>query len=104
MNNKQWLEKLQPGDTVIVDGHWTCRIAKIDRMTKTQFIMESGSRFRRKDGWQVGGSTYSRCYLREPTEERLNEIKHQTLAKDLSNVKWKELDLLTLQNVWGLLP
>ena len=47
---------LQVGDKVIVAGRTVEKVLVVERVTKTQLILSpTSSRFRRDNGWQVGG-------------------------------------------------
>ena len=62
------------GDTVLVysGGSWgSTKLDKVARLTKTQLVVDGGSRFSRRDGCQVGG--YGRASLRIATPDRLAE-------------------------------
>lgn len=46
------LKDLVVGDDVLVRGIYRRRIAKVDKVTKTQIIVNN-ARFRRDSGWQI---------------------------------------------------
>ena len=50
------LKDLVAGDDVLVVGRSCRHIAKIDKVTKTQIVVNN-ARFRRDSGWQCGGHT-----------------------------------------------
>ena len=50
------LKDLQVGDEVLVIGRSCRRVAKIDKVTKTQIVVNN-DRFRRGSGWQYGGDS-----------------------------------------------
>ena len=106
----EFTQKLNPGDFVIVGGGGGMHrdsVEQVDRLTKTQIILKSGLRFRRDDGHQIGGSTWSTIYLMEATEELLAKLRHdkehRTLVHKLSNVKWHQMTLDELRNVYNSL-
>lgn len=73
MTDNAWLEKLKVGDTVFLDvkyarGRYTEET--VDKVTRTQFVV-GHARFRRDNGWQVGGNKWDHYVLREPTPERI---------------------------------
>ena len=100
----EFLKDLKEGDRVVVSGGYHYHLEKIERLTKTQFVLTNGTRYRRKDGWRVGDhGGYSRAHLVEATEDRVNEIRQTNLAYKLGNVKWKEVPLDTMLAVLELL-
>lgn len=79
----EWLKKLEVGDVVILSYAFNkYSFVKIERFTKTQIVLEStGTKFRRDDGYQVGGSTYYSSILKEATPELISEIKGRQRRK-----------------------
>ena len=75
-------EKLEPtvGSWVHISNRHSESIAKIDRVTKTQFIVGS-YRFRILDSYLVGGDAWSVKRAKVITEERANELKAQFTLK-----------------------
>ena len=78
-NIAQFLQgNIKAGDKVIVNG---THIATVNRVLPTQIVLQNGSKFRRSNGEEVGGSQdrWSRGnYLLEPTEENLSLVReHQ---------------------------
>jgi len=55
------LENVQPGDTLIRTGGYMGRrsLVTVDRTTKTQIVTGSGDKFRKLDGWLVGGELHA---------------------------------------------
>ena len=51
------LKDLIAGDDVLVVGRSCRRIAKVDKVTKTQIVVNN-ARFRRDSGWQCGGDRW----------------------------------------------
>ncbi len=109
MNNDFAME-LKPGDKVIESG---CgyglhdMVGKVERLTKTQVILENGSRYRRKDGVLVGNNNYYRSRLRQYTEEAANKIRHRLLVDAVYNAaskdKLKKLSLEQLLKIRDIL-
>lgn len=52
------LKDLVEGDEVLVTGMYYRRIAKVDKVTKTQIIVNN-ARFRRDSGWQCGSDRWN---------------------------------------------
>ena len=53
------LKDLVEGDEVLVTGMYHRHIAKVDKVTKTQIIVNN-ARFRRDSGWQCGIDRWDR--------------------------------------------
>ncbi len=86
MFEKEDFESLKVGDLVIVNnGGWYGRsIDRVDRLTKTQIILErSQTKFRRDSGFMVGRDSYSRGHLSIYTEEKGQQIRHRNLVREL---------------------
>ena len=78
------LKDLVVGDDVLVTGMYYRRIAKVDKVTKTQIVIDN-DRFRRDSGWQIGSD---RCNVRRisvPTEKEISDVKEENLRKILIN-------------------
>ena len=52
------LKDLVAGDEVVVTGTLYRRIAKVDKVTKTQIVIDN-ARFRRDSGWQCGSDRWN---------------------------------------------
>ncbi len=87
MNDTSWLQDLKEGDHVIVAGQSNKRLAKVERTTKTQIILaHSSARYRKSDGYRLGGSAWSFSCLRKATADEIADInlkKHISDANDL---------------------
>ena len=78
------LKDLVAGDDVIVIGTFRRRIAKVDKVTKTQIIIDN-ARFRRDSGWQCGSDRWNIRRISVPTEKEISDIKEENLRKILIN-------------------
>lgn len=74
------MEHIKPGDRVRVGNGLTDSIGTVERTTKTQIILRDGTRYRRKDGEEVGRDTWSSSYIEELTEEALLRITYRNAA------------------------
>ena len=82
----EWLQNLKPGDRVIIDGRFANLTAsEVERVTATK-IITTGGRFRKLDGFSVGGSTWERSFLREPNQELLGQIELRRLRNRASQM------------------
>ena len=68
------LKDLVVGDDVLVTGMYYRRIAKVDKVTKTQIIVNN-ARFRRNSGWQCGSDRWNVTRISVPTEKEISDIE-----------------------------
>ena len=78
------LKDLVAGDEVLVTGTFHRRIAKIDKVTKTQIVIDN-VRFRIDSGWQCGSDRWNVRRIYVPTEKEISDIKEENLRKILIN-------------------
>ena len=78
------LKDLVAGDEVVVTGTLYRRIAKVDKVTKTQ-IIANNARFRRDSGWQCGSDNWDRKSISVPTEKEILDVKEENIRKILIN-------------------
>ena len=99
------LKDLVAGDNVLVTGMYHRRIAKVDKVTKTQIIVNN-ARFRRDSGWQYGGDSWNRKSISIPTEKEISEVKEENLRKNLicviSSFDFKRLSTNELKQVYNI--
>lgn len=95
------LKDLVEGDEVLVTGMYHRHIAKVDKVTKTQIIVNN-ARFKRDSGWQCGSDRWNVIQISVPTEKEISDIKKEDFRKKLiyaiSSFDFKRLstDELTL--------
>lgn len=94
------LKDLKAGDKVIIRNRWNDRIGTIERVTKTQIIV-NGYKFRRENGSQINGDTWTPFRIAVYNEEEANQImKSQAMNKmrcyikdfTLENLSYDELE------------
>ena len=99
------LKDLVVGDDVLVTGMYYRRIAKVDKVTKTQ-IIANNSRFRRDSGWQCGSDSWDRKSISVPTEKEILDIKEENLRKILihtiSSFDFERLSTKDLKQVYNI--
>ena len=76
------LKDLVAGDKVLVVGVSCRRIAKIDKVTKTQIVVNN-ARFRRDSGWQCGSDRWNVRKISVPTEKDISDVEEENLRKAL---------------------
>lgn len=99
------LKDLVVGDDVLVRGMYRRRIAKVDKVTKTQIIVNN-ARFRRDSGCQCGGDSWSRKIISVPTEKEISDIKEENLRETLiyaiCSFDFKRLSTDELKQVYNI--
>ena len=100
------LKDLVVGDAVLVVGVSCRRIAKIDKVTKTQIVVDN-VRYRRGSGWQCGGDRWNVKSISVPTEKEISDIKEENLREALiysiSSFDFKRLSTDELKQVYNIL-
>lgn len=99
------LKDLVVGDDVLVRGMYRRRIAKVDKVTKTQIIVNN-ARFRRDSGRQCGGDSWSMKSISVPTEKEISDIKEENLRETLiyaiCSFDFKRLSTDELKQVYNI--
>lgn len=100
------LKDLVAGDEVLVTGTFHRRIAKIDKVTKTQIVIDN-ARFRRDSGWQCGSDRWNVRRISVPTEKEIPDIKEENFRKELlyaiSSFDFKRLSTDELKQVYNII-
>lgn len=76
------LKDLVIGDDVLVKGMFYKRIAKVNKVTKTQIVVDN-ARFKRDSGWQCGSDIWDRKSISVPTEKEISDVKEEIFRKKL---------------------
>lgn len=99
------LKDLVVGDDVLVISRSYRRIAKINKVTKTQIVVDN-TRFRRISGWQCGGDRCDGKSISVPTEKEISDVKEENLRKTLiysiSSFDFKRLSTDELKQVYNI--
>ena len=99
------LKDLVVGDDVLVTGMYYRRIAKVDKVTKTQ-IIANNARFRRDSGWQCGRDSWNRKSISVPTEKEISDVKEENFRKELlyaiSSFDFERLSINELKQVYNI--
>lgn len=99
------LKDFVAGDEVLVTGTLHRRIAKVDKVTKTQIVIDN-ARFRRDSGWQCGGDRWNVRRISVPTEKDISDVKEENLRKTLiysiSSFDFKRLSTDELKQVYNI--
>lgn len=99
------LKDLVAGDEVLVTGTFHRRIAKVDKVTKTQIVVDN-VRFRRDSGWQCVSDSWDRKIISVPTEKEISDVKEENLRKILihtiSSFDFNRLSTNELKQVYNI--
>ena len=99
------LKDLVAGDEVLVTGMNHRRIAKVDKVTKTQIIVNN-ARFKRGSGWQCGSDRWNIRRISVPTEKEISDVKEEnlrnTLVYAISSFDFKRLSTDELKQVYNI--
>lgn len=99
------LKDLVAGDDVLVTSMYRRRIAKIDKVTKTQIVVDN-VRFRRGSGLQCGGNSWDMKRISVPAEKEIEDVKEENLRKKLiyaiSSFDFKRLSTDELKQVYNI--
>ena len=87
------LKDLVVGDDVLITSRYYRRIAKVDKVTKTQIVVDN-ARFRRDSGWQCVSDSWDRKIISVPTR------KYQMLKKRIFARFSSTLSVLLILNVY----
>ena len=99
------LKDLVAGDEVVVIGTLHRRIAKVDKVTKTQIVIDN-ARFRRDSGWQCGSDRWNVRRISVPTLKEISDFKEENFRKELlyaiSSFDFKRLSTDDLKQVYNI--
>lgn len=73
------------GDTVMISSSRGRSLRQVAKVTKTQFVIESGTRFMRSGGYQYGGDQWHSLSASIPNDKDIADVKaeqRQVLAVD----------------------
>lgn len=98
------LEGVKVGDLLHIHEQYgnAGRIVKVDRITATQVVC-GAQRFRLRDGWLVGGDSWSGRFARRATPELIEDVRRQRLIHEIESVKRGELRALSTTDLQSVL-
>lgn len=104
--DNDWLNRLSTNDKVITHHNGYYKIKQVERLTKTQIILNGGDRFRKSNGYKIGEGQWSFTTLIKPTPEKIAEIKEinrrKKLIYDISRTNWTKIKTENLEKVFEL--
>lgn len=79
------LDDVQVGDILILRYTGGRQVVKVERLTKTQIILNTGARYRRRDGVRVGGtsSIWNRTSVSIPKEGEVEKTEEAQMVSRL---------------------
>ena len=103
----EWLQQLKVGDEVFVgSGSYGVSKATVDKVTATQIAIGS-RKYRRKDGYEIGSTGYSRPRLMPITDEwalsKILQSRCDRQSYDVGRVDFSRQSYGVLQEVSVLL-
>ena len=103
MNKTEWLNALDVGSEVAVSGSWHSSIDHIDRVTKSQLILKNGQRFKRVNGYLVGGSAWSSLSINPVTDEIREKLERDNLLYRIGKFDMKKISTPKLKIILATL-
>ena len=99
------LKDLVVGDDVLVTVMSYRHIAKVDKVTKTQIIVNN-ARCRRNSGWQFGSDRWNVRRISVPTLKEISDFKEENFRKELlyaiSSFDFERLSTDKLKQVYNI--
>lgn len=102
---RSWLERLEPGDQVIVQEHGRDRLGTLEQRLPSGRLLvtwEGGTHEFNFAGRLRTSGTYTAIFLVEPTPYRKGMLEKQQLASYLAEQEWLRMPLETLRQLVAL--
>ena len=104
MTEKEWLQTLNPGDQVGIEGPYKNKwISKVLRITPKGKIRLATNTLYGADGWELGGYSFQRSRLIEIGQDLRDQIERQILVEKLSKNAYLTLTLDQLRRIDSIL-
>lgn len=102
--NEDFLSNIKPGDEIVIRGYYGKYLANVYKVSRTQIITEKGERFRRRNGYKVGGSAWRFACICESSPEEMavvqREIETKRIVGQIRDFKsWSTINLENLRKV-----
>lgn len=102
------ISELEVGDKVFRRYAGQIRsFCTVERITKTQIILNDGSKWSRRNGDPVPHETWNQAHITPFTKEKFLEYQQEQrtkhLSATLSSIKWRLLEFPVLEKVAALL-
>jgi hypothetical protein len=79
-------KSLKAGDKVIFSSRFNTRVVTVARLTKTQIVLSTGTKFRISDGGEVGGHKFYSSSISEATDIKVYEFEVKAKRKAMIKV------------------
>lgn len=76
------LNEVKVGDTLIYITTWDRALCKVKSITPTQIVTDRG-RFKKKDGFRVGGDTWTYSQVAIPKEGEIKQIEERIFIQNV---------------------
>lgn len=76
------LNEVKVGDTLIYITTWDRTLCKVKSITPTQIVTDRG-RFKKKNGFRVGGDTWTYSQIAIPKEGEIKQIEERIFIQDV---------------------
>jgi hypothetical protein len=73
-------ENVKVGDLLISHHRHTKSVVKVERVTPAQLVVTGGKRFRKKDGYGIGGDSFYYSYITIPKEGEVESIRQRDVV------------------------
>lgn len=71
----KFYKDLKVGDLVILSKRCTDHVVRVERLTKTLIVLDTGHRFRRDTGSHFGGSMWYSISINEATPQSIENVR-----------------------------
>lgn len=86
------LNEVQAGDLLILNCRMERQVVEVERTTKTQIIIK-GSKYRKSDGFFIGGDYYTLSHITIPQDGEIEEVKRIQFIAMVSRKAARVLDI-----------
>lgn len=93
-NYKEWMASLKAGDKVAIKRNSGWSIQTVKRLTATLVVVKDTYRFKRKDGYLLGGSAWDFTRIEPLSQEVHDAAERDKLAAWLGYLKKPSLAVL----------
>ena len=101
---RESLENVKVGDVVIEHCRWENVIATVTKVTATQIVINGGYKYRKKDGYMVGGSGgWWTRYICVPKDGEIAILRRKKFISDVHSAMHKMTEqAVKIKEVLGL--
>jgi hypothetical protein len=102
------LSQVKPGAKLLRSIRSNTSVVTVEKVNKNHIVVSGGKKYRRKDGWAVGVSTWDadvvRPYVEEEWQAYRKKQQETKLRRDLIDYNWMNLDIEIVRQIHALLP